>query len=75
VTTYKVVKVQGNKIYINGMTRFYKPYELTKINDIDNIVNDDFNVMTTKTDKNKQERYLKREGVDKSLILTTKRNR
>jgi hypothetical protein len=75
VTTYKVIKVQGNKIYINGMTRFYKPYELTKINDIDNIVNDDLNVISTQTNKNKQDRYFKREGIDKSLIITSKRNR
>jgi hypothetical protein len=67
---YIVEEIKNNKVKVNG--KFYKPYELDRIEDID-IDGEDIEMPVTKTRLNRINQLHKREDVDVKNILTTKR--
>ena len=69
--TYRVISVVKNKVQLDGLKKLYKPYELSRVYEL----NDDEEVEIPQTEtKAKQRRnLLKRIDVDENNILTTKR--
>ena len=72
---YIVELVKGQKVKLYDRIRYYKPYELDKIDSVDEISNmNDLEIPKTKIQENKQKHYLKRENVDlKNIIPQTRR--
>ena len=76
VKIYIVEAIKKNKIKLHDIKKYYKPYELNKIestNEIDNINN--IEVPQTQTKNNKLKQLHKREDILNNNILTTKRTR
>lgn len=67
---YKINDIDKNKIYLNGIERSYKPYQLRKANEIN--IKQDLN-NTIQNTKRKKVRLLKRENIDVKNIKRKKR--
>lgn len=83
-TVYDIVKIDGNKIYLDESDIFYKPYELLKINKVETKPitkekNDELTIIRkeNKVDnsKKKQEKVLKKVGIEQSNLVEGKRKK
>lgn len=74
---YVVEKINGNKIYLYGKTKSYKPYELQKTKNIVewNNPDDEERIYESNKRQKKHDKILNDLNIDKSNIVSTKRIR
>lgn len=68
---YKIIDVTKNKIQLEGVKKLYKPYELSRVYEVDE--NDIIEGPETQIKAKKQRNLLKRIDVQESNIINTKR--
>lgn len=73
---YLVTSVDGNKVYLESIKKAYKPYELERVYDTEEVEEAvTVEEPQTQTRENRRTQLLKREGIDYTNIITGKRDR
>ena len=68
--TYKVISIDKNKIQLEGLKKLYKPYELSRVYEVEE---EEIEEPKTETKTKQRRNLLKRIDVQESNILSTKR--
>lgn len=72
--TYVIESIKGERIKLYGVDKTYKPYEIKKVFTVDDTNNNqNYHLPTDEYIEHKKDLALKRVGVEKDNIITTKR--
>jgi hypothetical protein len=66
---YIVESIVKSKVKLEGVIKLYKPYELDRVETLNEIDIEDIELPKSKTTINKRRNFLKREGIDSSNII------